>query len=196
MRSVNKVIIVGHLAADPEQPEETKSGRTRVSFPVATHRDVTSDGTKKEVTDYHRVVAWGTLGEICAKYLSKGQGVYIEGMVLNRAYEKNGMRTWDTHARMDAKSSGLRRCVPDRLDDAKLSSRRRMRPIPPFASSARAHRVAGAKRQPCGHSLSDCGLREMQHEPSVRNMPLECADEIRDPWSVQDRAAPRTKPSH
>lgn len=100
MRSINKVILVGHLAADPEQ-SLTKTGRMRVSFPVATHRDVTSEGAKKEVTDYHRVIAVGKLGEICAKYLSKGQGVFVAGMVLNRAYEKGGQRRYITEIRAD-----------------------------------------------------------------------------------------------
>lgn len=100
MRSVNKVILVGHLAADPEQAQ-TKSGRLRVTFPIATHRDTTSEGMKKEVTDYHRVVAWGTLGEICAKYLARGQGVYVEGTILNRAYEKDGQRRYVTEIRAD-----------------------------------------------------------------------------------------------
>src|ERR1051325_7609805 len=100
MRSVNKVILVGHVAADPEQAE-TKSGRLRVVFPLATHRDTTSDGVKKEVTDYHRVVVWGALGEICMKYLGKGQGIYVEGTILNRAYEKDGMRKYITEVRAD-----------------------------------------------------------------------------------------------
>jgi single-strand DNA-binding protein len=100
MRSVNKVILVGHLAADPET-FQLKNGKTRVSFPIATHRDSTSDGTAKEVTDYHRVVAFGKLGEICATYLAKGQGVYVEGMVLNRAYEKDGERRYVTEIRAD-----------------------------------------------------------------------------------------------
>jgi single-strand DNA-binding protein len=100
MRSVNKVILVGHLAADPEQ-FQTKSGKTRVTFPIATHRDETSDGVKKEVTDYHRVVTWGKLGEICATYLGKGQGVYVEGSVLNRAYEKDGERKFVTEIRAE-----------------------------------------------------------------------------------------------
>jgi single-strand DNA-binding protein len=100
MRSVNKVIVIGHLAADPEQ-DVTKTGRTRVTFPVATHRDTTSEGATKEVTDYHRVVAIGKLGEICAKYLAKGQGIYVEGMLLNRAYEDNGQRRYVTEIRAD-----------------------------------------------------------------------------------------------
>lgn len=100
MRSVNKVILVGHLAADPET-FQTKSGKTRTTFPIATHRDTTSDGVKKDVTDYHRVVTWGKLGEICATYLGKGQGVYVEGEILNRAYEKDGERKFVTEIRAD-----------------------------------------------------------------------------------------------
>ena len=100
MRSVNKVILVGHLAADPEV-FTTKTGKTRATFPVATHRATTSDGEKKEVTDYHRVVTWGKLGEICAKFLAKGVGVYLEGKILNRAYEKDGERKYMTEIRAD-----------------------------------------------------------------------------------------------
>jgi single-strand DNA-binding protein len=100
MRSVNKVILVGHVAADPEQTE-TKTGRVRVTFPLATHRDTTSDGVQKEVTDYHRIVTWGTLGEVCARYLGKGQGVYVEGIILNRAYEKDGDRKYVTEIRAE-----------------------------------------------------------------------------------------------
>lgn len=100
MRSVNKVILVGHVAADPERTE-TKTGRVRVTFPLATHRDTTSDGVQKEVTDYHRIVAWGTLGEVCSKYLGKGQGVYVEGTILNRAYEKGNERKYVTEIRAE-----------------------------------------------------------------------------------------------
>lgn len=100
MRSVNKVILVGHLAADPEQTE-TKSGRVRVTFPLATHRETTSDEVRKEVTDYHRIVTWGTLAEVCGKYLGKGQGVYVEGTILNRAYENDGERKYVTEIRAE-----------------------------------------------------------------------------------------------
>ena len=44
---------------------------------AATHREFTSDGVKREVTDYHRIVTWGKLAEICAAYLTKGTGVYV-----------------------------------------------------------------------------------------------------------------------
>ena len=99
MRSVNKVILVGHLAADPEVLE-TRRG-LKVSFSLATHREHTSDGEKKEVTDYHRIVAWGKLAENCATYLVRGQGIYLEGSLLNRAFEKDGERRYVTEVRAD-----------------------------------------------------------------------------------------------
>jgi single-strand DNA-binding protein len=100
MRSVNKIILVGNLASDPEV-RQNQRGTTVATFPVATNRDFTSNGEKKKVTDFHRVVAWGKLGEICGKYLEKGKAVYIEGMVLNRAYEKEGERRYVTEIRAD-----------------------------------------------------------------------------------------------
>jgi single-strand DNA-binding protein len=100
MRSVNKIILVGNLAADPEV-RQTEKGTTVATFPVATSRDFTSNGETKKVTDFHRVVAWGKLGEICGKYLEKGKAVYIEGMVLNRAYERDGERRYVTEIRAD-----------------------------------------------------------------------------------------------
>jgi single-strand DNA-binding protein len=100
MRSVNKIILVGNVAADPEV-RQTQKGTTVATFPVATSRDFTSNGDKKRVTDFHRVVAWGKLGEICRKHLEKGKAVYVEGMVLNRAYEKDGERRYLTEIRAD-----------------------------------------------------------------------------------------------
>jgi single-strand DNA-binding protein len=98
MESVNRIILVGHVAADPETIE-TKSGKTKVIFPIAIHRDYTSEGVKKEVIDFHRVIAWGKLGEICQRYLTKGQGVFVEGSILNRAYEVNGERKYMTEVK-------------------------------------------------------------------------------------------------
>jgi len=100
MKSVNKIILVGNLAADPEL-RQTQKGVSVATFPVATNRDFTSNGEKKKVTDFHRVVAWGKLAEICGKYLEKGKAVYIEGFVLNRAYEKDGERKYVTEIRAE-----------------------------------------------------------------------------------------------
>jgi single-strand DNA-binding protein len=100
MNSVNKIILVGNLAADPET-RQTAKGHTVTTFALATQRDFTSNGEKKKVTDFHRVVAWGKLAEICGKYLEKNQAVYVEGLVLNRAYEKEGERRYVTEIRAE-----------------------------------------------------------------------------------------------
>ena len=99
MRSVNKIILVGNVAADPEV--QTKKGVTVATVPVATSRDFTSSGEKQRVTEFHRVVAWAELGEICGKYLEKGKAVYVEGMVLNAAYDLNGERRYRAEIRAD-----------------------------------------------------------------------------------------------
>ncbi len=86
MRSVNKVVLMGHLAADPES-KVLESGQTVTRLKVATNRDwKSSNGEKKEVTDYHRIVAWNKLAEICSKYLKKGFAIYLEGRLMNRSY--------------------------------------------------------------------------------------------------------------
>jgi single-strand DNA-binding protein len=100
MKSVNKIILVGNLAADPDV-FQTSKGITVATFTVATQRDFTGIGERKKVTDVHRVVAWGKLAEICGKYLAKGKAVYVEGLLLNRPYDANGERRYATEIRAE-----------------------------------------------------------------------------------------------
>lgn len=89
MAGVNKVILVGNLGRDPEV-RYTKSGQAVASFSLATSEKWTGkDGNKEEKTEWHRIVAWGKLGEICGEYLSKGKQVYIEGRLQTREWEDN-----------------------------------------------------------------------------------------------------------
>jgi single-strand DNA-binding protein len=86
-RSLNKVMLLGNLGRDPEV-RYTASGKAVATFTVATSltwRD--QEGTDQEKTEWHRIVAWGRLGEICGEYLSKGQKVYIEGRIQSRDWE-------------------------------------------------------------------------------------------------------------
>ena len=86
---VNKVILVGYLGRDPEV-RYTKSSQAVASFSIATTEKWTGkDGNKEEKTEWHRIVAWGKLGEICGEYLSKGKQVYIEGRLQTREWEDN-----------------------------------------------------------------------------------------------------------
>ena len=91
MRSINKVILIGHLVRDPEV-RSTKAGKSVANFSIATNYDTAVDGEKKQCVDFHRITAWGKLAEIAEKWLKKGMGVYIEGRLHNSQYEKDGQK--------------------------------------------------------------------------------------------------------
>ena len=85
--SVNKVILVGNLGKDPEL-RYTPSGTAVVTFSLATtERYKDRDGNKQTKTEWHNIVAWRQLAEICGKYLHKGKQIYIEGKIQNRSYD-------------------------------------------------------------------------------------------------------------
>ena len=87
MASVNKVILVGNLGADPEL-RYTNTGTAVANFRIATNDTWTDkNGEKQERTEWHAIVAWGKLGEICGKYLKKGRPVYVEGRLQTRQWE-------------------------------------------------------------------------------------------------------------
>src|SRR5262245_26825952 len=93
MASVNKVILIGNLGRDPEL-RYTPGGQAVANFTLATNERFSSkDGEKQERTEWHRIVAWGRTGELCAQYLSKGRSVYIEGRLQTREWEdKEGQK--------------------------------------------------------------------------------------------------------
>ncbi len=96
MAGVNKVILVGNLGADPEM-RFTADGTAVCKFSLATSRRFTSkDGQKQEKTEWHRIVAWRKLAEICGQYLSKGKQVVIEGRIEYGSYEKDGVKHYTT----------------------------------------------------------------------------------------------------
>ena len=97
MNSVNKVILVGHLAADPEV-RYTQSGTAVAHLRMATNESWTGkDGKKEDRTEWHRVVAWGKLGEICGEYLTKGRQVFVEGKLKTNSWEtKEGEKRYST----------------------------------------------------------------------------------------------------
>ncbi len=83
-RSLNKVLLIGNLTRDPEL-RYTPAGTAVCSFGIATNRQwATDSGEKKEDVEFHRLVAWNKLAEICAQLLKKGRKVYIEGRLQTR----------------------------------------------------------------------------------------------------------------
>jgi len=86
-RSLNKVQLIGNLTRDPEL-KYTPSGTGVCTFGLATNREWTdSSGQKQEGAEFHRIVAWGKLGEICSQLMSKGRKVYVEGRLQTRAWK-------------------------------------------------------------------------------------------------------------
>ena len=97
MASINKVILIGNLGKDPEV-NYTSAGTAVTKFSVATTEQWTDkSGEKQNHTEWHRVVAWGRLGEICGEYLHKGKQVYIEGKLRTNEWEdREGNRRFTT----------------------------------------------------------------------------------------------------
>jgi single-strand DNA-binding protein len=86
-RGLNKVLIIGNLGRDPEM-RYTPSGQPVTAFSVAVSRGwTTSNGEKREATEWFNVVAWGNLAEVCNQYLHKGSRVYIEGRLQSRSWD-------------------------------------------------------------------------------------------------------------
>ena len=85
--SVNKVILVGNLGRDPEV-RATPSGQSVCNFSLATTERYTDrGGQQRDQTEWHNVVVWGKMADVCGQYLKKGRQVYIEGRLTTRQYE-------------------------------------------------------------------------------------------------------------
>jgi single-strand DNA-binding protein len=97
MAGINKVILVGNLGKDPEL-RHTPQGMAVANFSIATSESWTDkSGQKQERTEWHRIVVWGKLAELCGKYLQKGRQVYIEGKLQTRAWDdKEGQKRYTT----------------------------------------------------------------------------------------------------
>jgi len=87
MSGINKVILVGRLGADPEL-KAVGPGSQVARLSVATSENWTDkEGQRQERTEWHRIVVWGKLAELCGKYLAKGRQVYVEGRLQTRSWE-------------------------------------------------------------------------------------------------------------
>ena len=97
MSGVNKVIIVGRLGTDPEV-RTVGTSQTVARLSVATSENwVDKDGQRQERTEWHKVVVWGRLAEICGKHLAKGRQVYLEGRLQTRSWEdQQGQKRYTT----------------------------------------------------------------------------------------------------
>lgn len=126
MSSLNKAMIIGRLGQDPDV-RYTQSNTAVANLSVATsERYKDKSGEWKENTEWHRVVAWGRLAEICQEYLKKGSQVYIEGPIQTRQWEdKDGQTRYTTEIKaltmtmLDSKGSSNGGGMPDAPDKGK-----------------------------------------------------------------------------
>src|SRR3954462_11131176 len=97
MAGVNKVILVGNLGADPEV-RFTPSGQSVANFRIATSETwVDTNQQKQERTEWHRIVVWGKLGELCGEYLKKGRQCFVEGRLQTREWtDKENKKNYTT----------------------------------------------------------------------------------------------------
>lgn len=112
MSGVNKTILIGRLGKDPEV-KYTTSGAPVANFSIATsERWKDKDGEQQERTEWHRIVAWNKLAELCGQYLSKGRQVYVEGRLQTRQWEdEGGGKRYTTEISRGQESGGWRVCA-------------------------------------------------------------------------------------
>lgn len=122
MASLNKVSLIGNLCADPEL-RFTPSGQPVCDLRLATNESWTKDGEKHEKTEFHRLIVWGKLAEVCSKFLTKGRQVYCEGKLQTRSWEKDGDKKYATEIVVsevqflgDGKSKSAKADEPDNTD--------------------------------------------------------------------------------
>jgi single-strand DNA-binding protein len=95
-KSLNKVQLIGNLGKDPEL-KYTSAGVAVATFSIATSDSwKDQEGNTQERTEWHNIVAWRKLAEICGEWLKKGKRVYIEGKLQTRTYEKDGVKKYMT----------------------------------------------------------------------------------------------------
>lgn len=124
-RSLNKVQLIGNLTRDPEL-KYIQQGNAVCTFGLATNRSWTPSegGERREETEYHRLVAWGKLAELCAQLLTKGRKVYVEGRLQTRQWETaDGQQRSTTEIviedmiLLDSKKQGATETADDMQDD-------------------------------------------------------------------------------
>lgn len=105
----NKIIILGNLTRDPES-RTLPSGQPVVNFSVATNRFFNDkEGNKQQTVEYHNVVAFGKLADICSRYLNKGKLVLVEGRIQTRSWQgQDGVKRYRTEIIMENMQLGPR----------------------------------------------------------------------------------------
>lgn len=95
MSGKNKALLIGHVGKDPET-KTLEDGKRVSSFSLATSEKYTKNGETIQNTEWHNIVCWNGLSDVVAKYVKKGQALYVEGKITNRSWESNGQKHYRT----------------------------------------------------------------------------------------------------
>lgn len=135
-RSLNKVTLIGNLTRDPEM-RYTNSGTPVVTFGMATNKSwKDTEGETKEIAEFHNLVAWNKMAEICQQLLAKGMKVYVEGSLNTRSWEaEDGSTRYKTEIRvedmilLDSKGKQGAGTDSEEVADEKKSSKKSEEPV-------------------------------------------------------------------
>lgn len=100
MRSYNQVLLIGNAATEPEY-HESGNGKTLLTFAVAVERNWTGKENEPKMVDFHKIVAWGKLGDLCKSLVQKGARIFISGQIFNHTFEKDGTKHYITEIHAD-----------------------------------------------------------------------------------------------
>lgn len=149
MSGVNKVILVGRLGADPELKAVSENNNV-VKLSVATSEKWTKDGQAQERTEWHRVIVWGKLADLCATYLRKGRQVYLEGKLVTRSWENNeGQKQYTTEiVANQVQFLGDPKEAPSAQNESVLDHDTFKAPDPSVSNTAVHNHAPGAENSP------------------------------------------------
>jgi single-strand DNA-binding protein len=144
-RTLNKVQLIGRLGADPET-RYTQAGMQVTTFSLATNRQWTGkDGQQQEETEWHSVVTWDKLAQICSEYLVRGALVFVEGRLHTRSWEADGQKHYRTEVvasdmlMLDSRSARDQGSAPEATNDRATAAESESN------GSAPARRTAGRR---------------------------------------------------
>jgi single-strand DNA-binding protein len=175
VRSLNKAQLIGNLTRDPEL-RYTPQGTAVCTFGLATNRQWTTDtGEKREEADFHRVVAWNKLAELCAQLLTKGRKVYIEGRLQTR--------NWTAQDGTQRQTTEIVCSDMILLDSRRPLSEEQMGSppgevtvseamVPPLPDSSEAKGAKGAKKTSAKEKSEDEKAEESQSEGENGDIPF------------------------
>ena len=145
-RDLNKVILIGNIGRDPDL-RHTENGSAISTFSMATNTAwVNRDGVRNERTEWHNIVTWNRLAEICHQIIRKGDQIYIEGRLRTRTWEdENGARRYKTEIIAEQMIKLSRRSV----EDAKLDQEKRQQAEKDTetTSTDESHQLSGSKNR-------------------------------------------------